>query len=82
MDSLVGDLVPGSSGGYWWVHIVVPPMGLQTPSSSLGPFSNSSIGDPGLSPMDGCEHDEPLYFSGTAETLRRQPYQVHTVFLK
>jgi hypothetical protein len=31
--SLVGGLVPGSSGGYWLVHIVVPPMGLQTPSA-------------------------------------------------
>ncbi|EDL27071.1 mCG12966 [Mus musculus] len=30
---LVG-LVPGSSGGYWLVHIVVPPIGLQTPSAS------------------------------------------------
>jgi hypothetical protein len=25
--SLVGGLVPGSSGGVWLVHIVVPPMG-------------------------------------------------------
>ena len=31
--SLVGGLVPGSSGGYWLVHIVVPPMGLQIPSA-------------------------------------------------
>jgi hypothetical protein len=31
--SLVGGLVPGSSGGYWLVHIVVLPMGLQTPSA-------------------------------------------------
>ena len=31
--SLVGGLVPGSSGGYWLVHIVVPPKGLQTPSA-------------------------------------------------
>jgi hypothetical protein len=31
--SLVGGLVPGISGGggYWLVHIVVPPIGLQTP---------------------------------------------------
>jgi hypothetical protein len=29
VSSLVGGLVPGSSGGYWLVHIVVPPMGLQ-----------------------------------------------------
>jgi hypothetical protein len=31
--SLIAGLVPGSSGGYWPVHIVVPPMGLQTPSA-------------------------------------------------
>jgi hypothetical protein len=31
--SLVGGLVPGSSGGHWLVHIVVPSMGLQTPSA-------------------------------------------------
>jgi hypothetical protein len=30
--SLVGGLVPGSSGEYWLVYIV-PPMGLQTPSN-------------------------------------------------
>jgi hypothetical protein len=29
------------------------------PFSSLGPFSSSFIGDPVLSPMDGCEH--PLW---------------------
>jgi hypothetical protein len=54
---------------YWLVHIVVPPMGLQTTSSPLGPFSSSSIEDPVLSPMDGCEH-QLLYLSGTAEPLR------------
>jgi hypothetical protein len=31
--SLIGDLVPGSSGGYWLVYIVVPPIGLLTPSA-------------------------------------------------
>jgi hypothetical protein len=30
---LVVKLVPGSSGGYWLVHSVVPPMGLQTSSA-------------------------------------------------
>jgi hypothetical protein len=29
--SSVGGWVPGSSGGYWLVHIVVPPMRLQAP---------------------------------------------------
>jgi hypothetical protein len=45
-----GGLVPRSSGGYWLVHIDVPPMGLQSPSApwvlSLAPslgicFKNS-----------------------------------------
>jgi hypothetical protein len=31
--SLVGSLVPGSSGGNWLVDFVVPPMGQQTPSA-------------------------------------------------
>ena len=61
--SLVGVLVPGRSWGYWLVHIVIPFMGLQ-PFSSLGPFSNSSIGDPVLSPMHGFQHP-PLYLSDT-----------------
>ena len=34
------------------------------PFSSLGTFSSSSIGDPVLSPMDGCEHPL-LYLPGT-----------------
>ena len=33
--SWAGSLVPGSSKGYWLVHIVVPPMGLQAPSAPL-----------------------------------------------
>ena len=33
MYSLVGSLVPGSSGGFWLFDIVVPPMRLQTPSA-------------------------------------------------
>jgi hypothetical protein len=37
---------------YWLVHIVVLPMGLQTPYS-LGSFSSVSIGDSVLSPMVG-----------------------------
>ena len=32
--------------------------------SSFSPFSNSSIGDPVLSPMVDCEH-QPLYLSGS-----------------
>ena len=67
MYSLVGDLVPGGLGYLLFlllVHIVVLPMELQTPFSSLGTFSSSFIGDHVLSPMDGCEHPL-LYLSGT-----------------
>ena len=52
---------------YWLVHNVVPPMGLQTPSTPWVSF----IGDPVLSPMVGFE-DPPLYLSGTVEPLQRQ----------
>jgi hypothetical protein len=46
--SLVGGPVPE----VWPVNTVAPFMGLQTPSalSSISPFSNSSMGDPELSP--------------------------------
>jgi hypothetical protein len=53
---------PKELWGYWLVHIVVPPMGLQTHSDpwvlSLAP----SIGM--LCPMDDCEHPL-LYLPGT-----------------
>jgi hypothetical protein len=42
--------------GYGLVHIV-PPMGLQAPFISFGPFCSSSM----LSLMVGCKHP-PLYF--------------------
>jgi hypothetical protein len=38
---------PWELWGYWLVHIVVPPMGLQNPFSPLGPSCSSFIGDPG-----------------------------------
>jgi hypothetical protein len=41
--------------GYWLVHNVVPPIGLQIPSS-LNTFSSSSIGDPVIHPIADCEH--------------------------
>jgi hypothetical protein len=44
-----------SSGGYWLVHIVVPPIGLQIPFSSLVTFSSSSIGGPVIRPIADCE---------------------------
>ena len=52
-----------TSWRYWLIHIVVPPMGLQTPSA-LKSFSNSFIGDRVLSPVDDCKHPL-LYLSGT-----------------
>jgi hypothetical protein len=60
--TFVGDLVPGSSWGsggwYCYSSYVVANF-----FSSFSPFSNSSTGDPMLSPMTGCEH-LPLYLSG------------------
>jgi hypothetical protein len=60
--SLVGDLAPGSSGG--WVLVssyFCSSYGAANPFSSLGPFSSSFIGDCVLSPMVSCV-DTPLYF--------------------
>jgi hypothetical protein len=42
--------------GYWLVHNVVPPIGLQIPLASLGTFSSSSIGGPVIHPIADCEH--------------------------
>ena len=65
MYSLVGGPIPRSSRGVWPVDTVAPSMGLHcTPLSSFSPFSISSIWDPELSPMDGCEHP-PLSLSGS-----------------
>jgi len=60
--SLVGGLVPGSSGGVGWYCCSF--YGVANPFSSLSPFSNSPIRDPILSPMVGCEQ-LPLYLSGS-----------------
>jgi hypothetical protein len=49
-----------SSEGVWLVDIVF--YGVANHFSSFSPFSNSSTGDPALSPMVGCEHP-PLYLS-------------------
>ena len=53
-----------SSGGYWLVHIVDPPIGLQTLLAPLGTFSSSSIGGPVFHTIDDCER-LLLYFPGT-----------------
>ena len=44
------------TGGYRLVNIVVPPIGFQTPFSSLGTLSSSSIGGPVIHPLADCEH--------------------------
>ena len=58
---------PWELWGYWLVHIVVPPTGLQMPSAP----SVLSLGPPlwtlcSFSPMVGCEH-LPLYLSGSGK---------------
>jgi hypothetical protein len=72
--SLIGGLVPGSSGGYWLVHIVVPPMGLQTPSASWVLFLAPSLGT--LCSIQWMAVS--IHFcicQALAEPLRRQLYQ-------
>ena len=65
--SFVGGLVPESSGGggclVGWYYCSFN--GVAKPFSSFNPFSNSSTGDPVLSPMVGCKHP-PLYLSGSS----------------
>jgi hypothetical protein len=58
--SLVGGLVPGSSGWYQLVHIVVPPSGLQTPSD---PWVLSLA--PPLGTLCSVQRMALLYLSGT-----------------
>jgi hypothetical protein len=45
-----------SYGGYWLVHIVVPPIGLRITFNTLGTFSSSSIGGPVIHPIANSEH--------------------------
>jgi hypothetical protein len=59
---LVGGLVPGSAGESAWLILFY--LWVANPFSSFSPFSNSSIGDPMLSPMVVCEH-LPLYLPGS-----------------
>jgi hypothetical protein len=63
--SLVGGLVPGSSGGTG--SYCCSSYEAANPFSSLGTFSGSFIGDPVFRPMDGCEHSR-LYLPGTGIT--------------
>ena len=41
--------------GYWLVHNVVPPIGLQIPLTPCL-LSSSSIGSPVIHPLADCEH--------------------------
>jgi hypothetical protein len=59
--TLVGGLVPGSSGGSGWLTLLFFLWGCK-PFSSFSPFSDSSIGDPVLSPMVDFEHP-PWYLT-------------------
>ena len=52
--SLVGGLIPGSSGGIGWYILLFLLWGCK-PLQSLGPFSSCSTGDPVLSLLVGCE---------------------------
>ena len=60
---------------YWFVHIVVPSMGLQNSFSSFSVFSSSSIGDPVFITIDGCKHPF-LHFSGTGRTSQETDISV------
>jgi len=60
--SLVGGLVPGSSGTSAWL-ICCSSYGVANHLNYFSPFSNSYIGDLIRSPMVGSEHS-PLYLSG------------------
>ena len=43
-------------GGYWLVHIVVPPIGLQIPLAPWVLSLASPLGDPVIHPIADCEH--------------------------
>jgi hypothetical protein len=68
VSSLVGGLVPGSSGGtgcsYSGGTYCCSFYGATNHFSSLSTFSSSFIRDPVLSPMDDCAHPM-LYLPGT-----------------
>jgi hypothetical protein len=61
--------------GYWLFHIVVPPIGLQTPLAPRVLFLSSSIGDLVLS-LWLAESIHLCICQALAEPLRRQLYQV------
>ena len=68
--SLVGVLVPGSSGYTGW-FILLFLLWAANSFSSLGPFSSFSIRDPILSSMVGCEYPT-LYLSVTGRASQER----------
>jgi hypothetical protein len=73
--SLVGCLVPGSSGEVWLVDIIVLPMGLQTHSAPPVLSLNSSMVNP-CSVQWLAVSIHRCTCQPAAESLRRQLYQV------
>jgi hypothetical protein len=72
--SLVGGLVRGSSGEVWFVDIVVPPMGLQTPSTPWVLSVASPLGI--LCSVQWLAQSMHLcIYQALVEPLRRQLYQ-------
>ena len=61
--AFVSGLFPESTGGTGRFILLFLLWGCKV-LKLFGPFSNSSTGDPMLSPVVGCEHS-PLYLSGT-----------------
>jgi hypothetical protein len=50
-------------GGYWLVHILVPPIELQTPLAPWVLSLTPSLGGSMFHPIDDCEYP-PLYLPG------------------
>jgi hypothetical protein len=72
VSSLVGGLVPGSSGGTGWFILLFLLLGCK-PVQILGSFPSFFIGDPVLSQM--AESIHLCIYHALAEPLRRQLYQ-------
>jgi hypothetical protein len=59
---------PRAPRGFGWLTLLLP-HGAANPLSSFSPFFNSSIGDPALRPMVGCEH-LPLFLLGSGRAFQ------------
>jgi hypothetical protein len=75
-----------SSGGYWLVHIVVPPIGLQTPLAPwvLSGCSQSAIGWMTVSPLlDSAQLEQKsalLSLDSISQSESKMPGEVLTCF--